>query len=327
MRHCSSHEASTSYARPDLSDKPTPIPAEGVLFGAEDEHQPWNALPQRNRRRKRRSAYPLWVKYLGWCLGLAALVTATQIAVQLVRADPRDARVFAERELRLNALRANEQVVAEVRVWQRSAVDYYRATRGLLVLTNSPGDSANPVGGRIIYLGLQPRDPLSPRDAPPTFDEREWPVDTLVQVVPTRTLLYLAKGLSIVAPRERLTVGVPSPAEGAADSLMSALNGKYTALRAVGWQRREARRARDRARQEAAHAGRRAWYHVVARGEALASVAKMFGTTSEQLRALNGIVGDRIRIGQWLMVKGVTRQSVPFPAGITPDSTPHARLR
>lgn len=279
----------------------------------------WDAMPRRNRRRKRRGAYPVWLKYLSWCVGLAVLVTLAQIAFHAVRSDPRDSRAYAERELSLSALRPNEKVLAKVSVWQRPAIDYFRATRGLLVLTEAPGDSANPVGGRLLYLGLQPRDPLSAADAPPTFDERDWPVDTLVSVTATRTLGYLSRALRIALPREQLTLGVPSPASADADRLLTALNKKYSTLRAVGWQRREARRGRDRARQLTVHEGRREWFHTVRRGEALASIAKIFNTTPEQIRALNGIVGDRIKVGQRLKVKGWTKAPVAFPAGVVPQ--------
>ncbi|MEP6618367.1 MAG: LysM peptidoglycan-binding domain-containing protein [bacterium] len=227
--------------------------------------------------------------------------------------------------MRLSALRPAERVVAEVSVWQRPPIDYFRATRGLLVLTESQGDSIRPVGGRLIYLGLQPRDPLSPADAPPTFDQRDWAIDTLVQLEPTRTFFLLARALRIAAPRDGLTLGVPSPAAGAADSLLALVHKKYSVLRAIGWQRRELRRARDRARQLQVHAGRREWYHTVRRGEALASVAKLYGTTPEAIRSLNGVSGDRIKIGQALKVKAWTRQPMPFPAGIVPDSTPNNR--
>jgi hypothetical protein len=260
------------------------------------------------------------LKYLGWCVGLAILVTLAQIAVHAVRADPRDSRVYVERERRLSALRPNEKVLAEVSVWQRAAIDYFRATRGLLVLTEARGDSANPVGGRLLYLGLQPRDPLSPPDAPPTFDERDWPVDTLVALRPTRTLGYLSRALRIDLPREHVTLGVPSPASADADSLLAALNRKHAILRAVGWQRREARRARDRARQVTVHEGRREWFHTVRRGEALASIAKTYNTTPDQLRALNGIIGDRIRVGRKLKVKGWTKSAMAFPVGVVPES-------
>lgn len=305
-----------------VNDAPPPIPAEGVWTAETGDLPNWDAMPRRNRRRRRRGSYPVWLKYLAWCVGLALLVTGAQLAVHAVRSDPRDARVYADRELRLSALRPNERVLAQVSVWQRPAVDYFRATRGLLVLTDAPPDAAHPVGGRVIYLGLEPRDPLSAPDAPPAFDQRDWPVDTLVTIVPKRTLLYLSKGIRIESARERLNLGVPSGASRAADSLLSGLNRKYAALRGVGWQRREARRARDRARLVGENAGRREWFHTVRRGEALASVARMYNTTPEQVRALNGVVGDRIKIGQRLRVKGWTKTAVPFPAGIVPDTVP-----
>lgn len=278
-------------------------------------------MPRRNRRRRRRGAYPVWLKYLAWCIGLAILITAGQVAYHAVRSDPRDARVYAERELRLSALRPNEKVLAQVSVWQRPAIDYFRATRGLLVLTEAPGDSTHPIGGRLLYLGLQPRDPMSAPDSPPTFDTRDWPIDTSVAVSPTRTLLYLSRGISIESPREHVTLGTPSGASDDADALLKIVRQKYAALRTVGWQRREARRARDRDRLVAAEAGRREWYHTVRRGEALASVAKMFNTTPEVIRELNGVVGDRIKIGQTLKVKARTKTPTPFPPGITPEMT------
>ncbi len=304
-----------------MTDAPPPIPAEGVWTGDPADLPNWNAMPRRNRRRRRRGSYPVWLKYLGWCVGVAVLVTAAQMAYHAVRSDPRDARVYAERELMLSALKPNEKVLARVSVWQRPAIDYFRATRGLLVLTEAAGDSVHPIGGRLLYLGLQPRDPMSAPDAPPTFDTRDWPIDTSVAVTSARTLLYLARGISIESPREHLTLGTPSGASADADALLKALRQKYSALRTVGWQRREARRARDRDRLVATEEGRREWYHTVGRGEALASVARMFNTTPEAIRALNGIVGDRIRIGQTLKVKGRTKTAVPFPPGITPEMT------
>lgn len=305
-----------------MTDAPNPIPAEGVWAGNTSDLPNWDSMPRRNRRRRRRGSYPIWLKYLGWVVGLAILVTAAQIAVHAVRSDPRDALVYAERELELSVLRPNEKVLATVSVWQRPAIDYFRPTRGVLVVTDAPGDSANPVGGRLIYLGLQPRDPLSRPDAPPTFDEREWPLDTAVVVTPTRTLFYLSRAISISAPREHLTVGVPSPASANADAVLHAVGKKYGLLRAVGWQRREARRATDRQRQIAAQQGRREWFHTVRRGEALASVARMFNTTPDEVRTLNGITGDKIKLGQKLKVKGWTKKPVLPPAGVVPEYQP-----
>jgi hypothetical protein len=302
---------------------PSPIPAEGVWSGDPADLPNWDAMPRRNRRRKRRGHYPIWLKYMGWVVGLAVLVSVVQIAYHAARSDPRDATAYALRQLRSSVLRPNERIRATVDVWQRPPIDYFRATKGILVLTDAPGDSAKPVGGRLIYLGLQPRDPLSPPDAPPTFDEREWPVDTLVEVVPTRTFFLISRALRITAPREgRLTLGINAAATSQADSLRMHVDRKYAAIRAVGWQRREARRARDRARALAIYEGRRAWYHTVRRGEALASIARMFHTTPEQVRALNKLTGDRIRIGETIMVKPWTKEVVPTPPGAVPEEAP-----
>jgi hypothetical protein len=306
-----------------LKDAPPPIPAEGVWSGNPADLPNWDAMPRRNRRRRRRSHYPIWFKYLGWVLGAAVLVTVGQIAFHAMRSDPRDSTLYSLRQLRSSVLRPNEKLRSAVNVWQRPAIDYFRATRGVLVLTDAPGDSLNPDGGRLIYLGLQPRDPMSPPDAPPTFDVREWPVDTLVEVTPARTLFMLASALRIVAPSEsRVTLGMSAAAGPDAAALRAQLSRKYAYLRRVGWQRREERRARDRARIIAIHEGRRAWYHTVRRGEALASIARTFATTPEQIRALNNLVGDRVRIGQTLLVKPFTKEAVPTPPGAVPELPP-----
>ncbi len=277
-------------------------------------------MPRRNRRRKRRGHYPIWLKYFGWVVGLAFLVTLAQIGYHSVRSDSRDATLYAVRQLRLSVLRPNERLHSVANVWQRPVIDYFRATRGILVLTEAPGDSARPIGGRLLYIGLQPRDPLSPADAPPTFDQREWPVDTLVDMMPTRTLLHIFPALRITAPGEsRLTLGIPSSASEDVTTLRRLLDAKYHAMRVVGYQRREVRRARARDSVATRGMEMREWFHTVRRGEALASVARMFNTTPDQIRALNGIVGDRIKIGQMLRVKGRTKEPVPFPAGVMPE--------
>ena len=306
-----------------LKDAPAPIPAEGVWSGNPADLPNWDAMPRRNRRRRRRGHLPIWIKYAGWLVGLALLVTFGQIAFHAARSDPRDATVFSLRQLRSSVLKPNERLRSAVNVWQRPAIDYFRATRGILVLTDAPGDSLRPDGGRLVYLGLQPRDPMSPPDAPPTFDIREWPVDTLVEVEPTRTFFLLANAMSITAPSEgRVTLGMSSSATADANALRTQLARKYKYLRQVGWQRREERRANDRARLVAIYEGRRAWYHTIRRGEAIASVAKTFNTSPEVIRSLNGIVGDRIRIGQTLLVKPITKEPVPTPPGASPEYAP-----
>jgi LysM repeat protein len=148
-------------------------------------------------------------------------------------------------------------------------------------------------------------------------------VDTLVEVEPARTFFQISRALRITAPREgRVTLGLATGSSGSADTLRKELEQKYVALRAVGWQRREERRAADRAKVLARQEGMRPWYHTVRRGEALASIARVFNTTPEEIRALNGIVGDRVRIGQTLMVKPFTKEPVPTPPGAVPERAP-----
>jgi hypothetical protein len=261
------------------------------------------------------------LKYAGWCLGLAVLLVVVQVAFHAIRSDPRDPRAYAERQLKLSALHTNERILAEVSVWQRPAIDYFQATRGLLVLTDAPPrDSIHPVGGRLIYLGLEPRDPMSGADAPPTFDERDWPIDTLAPVFSKRTLFYLSRGLSVGGKETRLALGVPSPATADAETLLKAAAVKYAELRRIGFERREKRRAADREKEIIDRAGRREWFHVVRRGEAVASIARMFNTTPEHIRALNALSTDKIRIGDKLRVKEWTKKPVTFPPGVVPDT-------
>ncbi len=307
--------------REHVTDAPTPIPTEGTWSGDPADLPNWDAMPRRNRRRKRRGHYPIWLKYLAWVVGLAILVTAAQIAYHAARSDPRDATLYATRQLRFSVIHADERPVVMVKVSQRPAIDYFRATRGILVLTAAPGDSIRPFGGRLIYLGLQPRDPLSPPDAPPTFDEREWPVDTSVVVEPTRTFMLLARALKITAPRETpLTLAVSGATPQSVDSLLAQLKVRYDSLRVVGRERRDAQRAAARARAVAIYEGRREWYYTVKRGDALASIARTFKTTPDSLRALNKLPDNRIRIGAKLLVKPFTKEPMQFPPGIVPET-------
>src|SRR6476469_1647556 len=119
------------HLRSAVSDSPRPTPAEGVWSGDLADLPNWDAMPRRNRRKRRRGPYPIWLKYVVVSFALAVVLSLAQIALQAYRADPRDARVFAERELRLTILRPTERVAASVSVWQRPLIDYFRATRGI----------------------------------------------------------------------------------------------------------------------------------------------------------------------------------------------------
>lgn len=221
------------------------------------------------------------------------VIVGVQFGVHVVRTDPRDARVITERELRVNTLQPGERVAAMVSAFQRPAIDYFRATRGLLVLTNQ----------RLLFLGLQPRDLLSSGEGPPTFDERDFAIDTLVHVEPARTFFGLAKAIAIDSPRESRVYGIPSPAWPDAKVLLDSIHARHGLLYAAGVREKRARERAESERRAAEAEARKAQYYTVQRGDALAAIAARWSTTPEQLRAWNGLTGNTIKVGQKLLVK------------------------
>jgi hypothetical protein len=109
------------------------------------------ALLQRSPRR-----VPTGVWYAAAALGAALVIVLAQVAIYTQRSEPRDARAIVERELRMNTLQPGERVVRTVNVFRRAGTDYFRRTRGMLVLTDR----------RLIYLGAPPRDVTGASDAP-----------------------------------------------------------------------------------------------------------------------------------------------------------------
>src|SRR5688572_26509263 len=122
--------------------------------------------------RRARRHVPQWAWFTMVALAFALVIIGVQLAFFLGSTDPRDSRVIVDRELRMNTLRQGESVVRAVPVFRRSAVDYFRATRGTVVLTPN----------RLVYLGAPPRDISGASGSAPTFDQREFPIDTLIKV-------------------------------------------------------------------------------------------------------------------------------------------------
>lgn len=242
--------------------------------------------------RRRRRAHPVF-RYGLVLVALVLAVVAGQFAVHSYRTAPRDTRAMTERELRLNTLGANEQVYRMAPVFQRSALDYFRATRGLLVLTNR----------RLLFLGLEPRDLLASSDAPPTFEERDYPIDTLVRLRPGRTFFWIAKAVQIDTPQGTTAYGVPAESWSKAELLLSAMEARYQKLYAEGARQKQLRLRADAERKAAELEARRPQYYVVKRGDALSSIATEWNTTPENIRAWNKITGNTIKAGETLLVR------------------------
>ena len=158
------------------------------------------------------------MRYAIGIVAIFAVALVIQSLVHMARTDPRDSRAIAEREFQVNSIQPGERVHRQVSVFKRPAIDYFRATRGLLVLTDR----------RLLYLGLEPRDWLAAPDLPPTFEERDFPLDTSVRVTSGRTFFGIAKAVVITTPREKIKLGVPSGAWPQANSIIGDMSVRYT---------------------------------------------------------------------------------------------------
>jgi hypothetical protein len=226
-------------------------------------------------------------------VALVAVAIIVQLIVHMARTDPRDSRAIAERELRLNTLQPGERVFRMVSVFKRPAIDYFRATRGLLVLTDK----------RLLYLGLEPRDLLAAPDLPPTFEERDFPLDTLVHVSSGRTFFGIAKAVVITTPNEQLKLGVPSAAWPQADLIVVGMAVRHDRAVQQRAQQRALLAKAETQRREAEAARRKAKFYTVRRGDALGSIATIWNTTPDKLQEWNHLSGNKIRVGQTLMVR------------------------
>jgi hypothetical protein len=270
---------------------PEPAPTETA-----EHHVPTGAVRRRRPRRGRRRRLHPWVRYFLPFAVLAVVLLAVQIAIHAFRTDPRDALALTQRELQLTVLRPEERVYGLVPAHHRSAVNYFRATRGILVLTDR----------RMVFLGLVPRDLVASPDVPAAFEQRDYPIDTLVRIHRTYAPLSFSRALEIDTPRGDQKLAVPGNAWDRAVALKRVFDWQHETLFEEGRRQANLRSAVGAANRAATVERKRPWYHLIRRGEALSSIAALYETTPEQLRALNKLVGDRIRAGDRLLVKPQT---------------------
>lgn len=217
---------------------------------------------------------------------LPLLVLLGTVTLHNVRTEPRQAISLVEREIREGALRPSERPLHSLPVYQRAAADYFRRTRGALVMTPE----------RLVYVGLLPRDVFAAGRDADIFERAAFPLDTLTTIRPTRAILATARAIEIGREGETITLVVPRESWTLAESLLAAVDERHAAARAEA--------ARIRAELLAAEeAARRPLYHTIARGEALSTIATRYGITVERIQELNGMTDTRIKVGQSLLVK------------------------
>ena len=243
------------------------------------------------RRTKRRARSALW--YVVGIVAVVLLIVIAQVALYVRRAEPRDSRAILDRELRMNTLRPGEQVVRSVRVFRRNGTEYFRRTRGMLVLTDQ----------RLIYLGVPPRDVTGSSDAPAIFDQREFPIDTLVSIKGSFAILGLSRALKIDGPDGDVTLGVASGGGPGARLMRQAWDARHRKLRSIGVWGAKVREARAHIRSELAEYAKRPVYHTVRPGDALGSIASWYETTPEEIQRANNLTGNKIKVGQQLLIR------------------------
>ncbi|HCU12136.1 MAG TPA: hypothetical protein DGB72_08435 [Gemmatimonadetes bacterium] len=193
----------------------------------------------------------------------------------------------ADRELQGGMLHYAEKVERKAKVFMRRPSDYYRGANGMLYATND----------RLIFIGVAPGSKFESEDAPPVILSREFPNDTLLGMDARRLYIMTAHGVRVSHP------GVPRGEfaavrgeEANLDSLVDYVNGVHAT------QRKDAASER-RLREAVAALIKEPIYYKVKRGDALFSIARKFDTTPEQIQQWNQLVGDRVKIGQKLLVK------------------------
>ncbi|MEO8194759.1 MAG: LysM peptidoglycan-binding domain-containing protein [Gemmatimonadales bacterium] len=243
-----------------------------------------------------------WFRFIKRTLiGLVVIFGGLMIfgyAVFMRHVDARGAWRSAARELNGGMLHYGERVEKYAKAFQRRPSDYYRASSGLLVATND----------RVIFVGIAPSDKLETEDAPQTILQYEFPNDTMLTLRKSRLYFFSTPGVRVShAKGAKQAFAASRGDEPALDSLIQHVNRKLDAQRVEAIRERRIRNAVAALIDEPI-------YYVVRRGDAISSIATRFDTTPDYIRKWNNIVGDRVKIGQRLIVKAKgPRPKLPPP--------------
>jgi plasmid stabilization system protein ParE len=184
-------------------------------------------------------------------------------------------------------LHYGEKVERRAKVFMRRPSDYYRGANGVLYATND----------RLIFIGVAPGSKFESSDAPPMIVSQEFPNDTLLDLRGTRLYLLTAHGVRVSRP------GVPRGEFAASQGEEAALDSLAEYVNAIHASQRQAAASERRLRQAVDALIKQPLYYTVKRGDALSLIATKFDATADQIRQWNQLEGDRVKIGQRLLVK------------------------
>ena len=193
----------------------------------------------------------------------------------------------ADRELQGGMLHYGEKVQRKARVFMRRPSDYYRGANGVLYATND----------RLIFIGVAPGSKFESSDAPPMIVSQEFPNDTLLELKGTRLYFLTAHGVRVAHP------GVPRGDFAALRENVPALDSLADYVNAIHESQRKEAAREKRLRLAVDAVIKQPLYYTVKRGDALSLIATKFDATADQIRQWNQLEGDRVKIGQRLLVK------------------------
>jgi hypothetical protein len=224
------------------------------------------------------------VKLAGSSLGVVLLIAAIVAYLLTLRPDIAGSRRLASNELRV-LLEPGEQIAASAWVRRREWWDGFRETYGTMAVTDR----------RVLFVGIPPRELITPeRRGPQPFVIQQLGRDESVRARRARLDFATAAGIIVENARGRLAFASSDSA--GVDSVLTEIS------RGVRTDADAAELARH-ARTYEEQVTKRAVWHTVASGDALASVASRYGTTEADLIALNRLSGTTIKIGQRLLIK------------------------
>jgi len=217
---------------------------------------------------------------------LVLVVAAVGYFFLMRQVDPHAAWAYAARELNGAVLHYGERPVRVARVYRRRPTNYFRAANGLLVATPE----------RVIFIGVEPRDKLAGADAPTAIVTSEFPNDTTLSVATRRIYAMTAHGIVLDRGSHTESYGAMSGHESEIDSLASYVQNRQAAQRAAAAQDRKLR-------AQLAELLKQPLRYTVQRGDAISTIAARYGATPDQIREWNHLPGDKVRIGETLLVR------------------------
>jgi hypothetical protein len=116
-------------------------------------------------------------------------------------------------------------------------------------------------------------------------------------------MLGFSRALRIESPEGTVNLAVPSGSWEKAQLMRQAWDVRHKKLYAIGVWAQRVRDARAQLQKELEAYRRQPVYHTVRPGDAISSIASWYETSPEKIQQLNGLVGNKIKVGQKLLIR------------------------